>query len=105
MRTLLLLLVLCWHFPTLAVECPIYLYIDQSNQDPVGLFKLDSNSERTLRGQIPETSSGKLCWYTSPDGTVVAQRSNPDKAYIFIRRDGHWTFSETRDLISISGHD
>ncbi|MBD9471164.1 hypothetical protein [Pseudoxanthomonas sp. PXM01] len=103
MRFLLLALILSWHSSALAAKCPVYLYTDQPNQDPLGLLKLDRNSEEALRGQIPDAPAGKLCWYTQPDGTLVAQRPNPNKRYIFIRSDGRWTFSEVQEIVSVTG--
>ena len=103
MRFLLLALILCWHSSALAAKCPIYLYIDQPSQDPIGLLKLDRTSEQALRRQIPDAPSGKLCWYTRPDGTLVAQPPKPDKQYVFIRSNGRWTFSEVQDVITVTG--
>jgi hypothetical protein len=105
MRFLLLALILCWNLPALAARCPVYSYLDQPSQDPIGLLKLDRNSEQALLRQIPDADapSGKLCWYTRPSGELIARQLKRDKQYIFIRSDGHWTFSRVQELITISG--
>ncbi|MFC3267715.1 hypothetical protein ACFOED_01640 [Vulcaniibacterium thermophilum] len=91
------LALLLWVTPVQAAKCPLYSYIAQPGQDPVGLLKLEASSEDALRSQIPGAPSGKLCWYTSPEGLLFAEPPKGNKRYIFRRTEGRWSFSETQN--------
>jgi len=103
MRYLTLMSILLWIGPAEAAKCPVYSYVPQANQHPMGLLTLDRASEKVLLAQIPEPPTGKICWYASTDGTLSAEAPEPTRRYLFRLDHDRWIFVETLDVVTVVG--